>query len=242
MRALTCFTFIALACATQGDTSSQIIGGKNVPIAKYPFQVSIKYSGQHICSGSIINNRNILTSARCIYRLENLRDNLKIHAGTLWLDIPGAVYDVIDVRIHEKFDEITNDIAVIYLQTPIRYSMLIQSINLLTNDVNLEGKSCMLAGWGHTEIGGDISNNLKEIETTVSSQKECNEISSATNITICTLIKPGLGGCDGDRGGPLIIGGTQIGIVSSYSCGIKKLDVHTKVSSFISWIITNLNN
>lgn len=45
----------------------------------------------------------------------------------------------------------------------------------------------------------------------------------------------------GDSGSPLVVNGTQVGIVSfGRPCAIGYPDVYTRVSSFISWIIQNL--
>nr|CAH7743416.1 unnamed protein product [Callosobruchus chinensis] len=45
----------------------EIIGGKNVTIEEYPYQVSIQSNDEHVCGGSIINTKYILTAAHCVY-------------------------------------------------------------------------------------------------------------------------------------------------------------------------------
>ncbi|XP_071642474.1 chymotrypsin-1-like isoform X1 [Temnothorax longispinosus] len=112
MRALACLVFIALAYAIQGAPSPRIIGigcngigigGKDAPIGKFPYQVSLRYNGKHYCDGSILNNRNILTAALCVGRYrDRLNDlnNLKVHVGTNFLNESGDVYDVESVSIH----------------------------------------------------------------------------------------------------------------------------------------------
>lgn len=46
--------------------STKIVGGVETTIAKRPYQVSVEYSGSHLCGGSIMNENNILTSAQCV--------------------------------------------------------------------------------------------------------------------------------------------------------------------------------
>ncbi|VEN34355.1 unnamed protein product, partial [Callosobruchus maculatus] len=47
----------------------KIIGGRNVTIEEYPYQVSIQNNGEHFCGGSIINTKYILTAAHCVYTI-----------------------------------------------------------------------------------------------------------------------------------------------------------------------------
>ncbi|KAG5320978.1 CTR1 protein, partial [Acromyrmex heyeri] len=131
-----------------------IIGGKNAKIGEFPYQVSLKYNDIHRCGGSIIDNYNILTAARCVDDIENSVDNLKVHTGTIWLNVPGAVYDIESVSVNSKYDNklLINDVALVHLKNPIRYNRLVQPINLATSDEGLESKSCTLIGWGTTSV------------------------------------------------------------------------------------------
>ncbi|KAJ8932960.1 hypothetical protein NQ314_014339, partial [Rhamnusium bicolor] len=44
----------------------RVIGGKNASILEFPYQVSVRKYGQHICGGSIFHNSYILTAAHCV--------------------------------------------------------------------------------------------------------------------------------------------------------------------------------
>ncbi|XP_071629732.1 chymotrypsin-1-like isoform X1 [Temnothorax longispinosus] len=241
MRALVCLVFIALAYAIQGAPSPYIIGGKDAPIGKFPYQVSLRYYGVYKCGGSILNNYNILTAASCVAGLENRVNNLKVHVGTNFLNITGAAYDVASVSIH--VNHLTgNDIALVHLKTPLTYSTLVQPINLMTSDENLDGKSCTLSGWGKKN-DREISNNLQEIELRVYPQEKCRRLWAVKNTQLCTLTSEGEGACYGDQGSPLVANGVQIGIVSfGNPCALGYPDVYTRVSSFVSWINGHLRN
>ncbi|XP_071567331.1 chymotrypsin-1 [Temnothorax nylanderi] len=246
MRVLACLVFIALAYATQGAPSPRIVGGKDAPIGKFPYQISLKYGGSHRCGGSILDNRNILTAAHCVAGLENQVNNLKVHAGTNYLNVPGDVYDVASVSVNKDYDDylLINDVALVHLKNPINYNTRVQPIKLSTNDSNVEGKPCTLSGWGTTRVGGNTPNNLQEIELVVYPQKECARVQQRVkNTHICTLTKSGEGACHGDSGGPLVANGVQIGIVSfGNPCALGYPDVYTRVSSFVSWVNANLKN
>lgn len=84
-----------------------------------------------------------------IIRLEKSLDKLKIHAGTNSLNESGYVFDVANVHVNINYDDYLriNDIALVYLKSPIIYNKLVQPINLTSNE-NLESKECTLSGWG----------------------------------------------------------------------------------------------
>merc|ERR1719400_976829 len=46
-------------------TEGRIIGGEEAPKHEFPWQVSLKSFGSHICGGSIVNKNQILTAAHC---------------------------------------------------------------------------------------------------------------------------------------------------------------------------------
>ncbi|GJQ72412.1 hypothetical protein Trydic_g18603, partial [Trypoxylus dichotomus] len=70
--------------------------------------------------------------------------------------------------------------------------------------------------------------------------------SAVTASQICTKFQRGKGFCDADSGGPLIHTNTKIQVgIASYNfrggCGEMLPDVFTRVSSFMLWIQTTLN-
>ncbi|XP_071567334.1 chymotrypsin-1-like isoform X1 [Temnothorax nylanderi] len=242
MRALACLVFIALAYATQGNPYLH----KDAPVGKFPYQVSLKYRGKYYgCSGSILNNRNILTTARCVVRLENELDKLKAHVGTNFLNELGDVYDIESVSIHEDYDTIRlydNDIALVHLKTPIKYNKLVQPINFMTSNENLFSKPCTLSGWKTKPDHTDTPfNNLAEVKFIIYTLGSCGGARYLG--VICGLTTDEEGWFYFDSGSPLVANGTQIGLLSfNFEMRGPHLKGFAGVSNFTVWINAHLKN
>uniref|UniRef100_A0A3B4WMH6 Peptidase S1 domain-containing protein n=1 Tax=Seriola lalandi dorsalis TaxID=1841481 RepID=A0A3B4WMH6_SERLL len=50
--------------------STRIVGGNISRPGQFPWQVSLHYNGEHLCGGSIITSRWILTAAHCTFKIE----------------------------------------------------------------------------------------------------------------------------------------------------------------------------
>ncbi|KAK1135836.1 Chymotrypsin-1 [Melipona bicolor] len=233
------FVLCCLAVTAFGFPENQIVGGKDAPVGKFPYQVSLRKSGSHFCGGSILDARTILTAAHCVQGLTNL-NSVTVHAGTNQLSQQGQSYGVSKVVAHRGFSSITlvNDVALILVNKNIEFNNLVQPIKLATGSKTYEGASCVLSGWGTTRLGGSPPNNLQYINLLIETQSKCKQAHSRVQAShICTYTKVGEGACHGDSGGPLVVNGVQVGIVSfGQPCAVGKPDVYTRVSSFVSWI------
>lgn len=48
------------------EIKDRIIGGENARPGQFPYQVSLQCGNRHICGGSILNEKYILTAAHCV--------------------------------------------------------------------------------------------------------------------------------------------------------------------------------
>ncbi|XP_078048818.1 chymotrypsin-1-like [Augochlora pura] len=229
---------LCLAVAVYGFPEGQIVGGRDAPVGKYPYQVSLQQNGRHFCGGSILNDRYVLTAAHCVEGITNLKP-YTVHAGTNLLSARGSVYGMEKITIHPSFSStmIVNDIAVIRVSSPIAFNNLVQPIELEAAEM-ATGAAVVLTGWGTTKVGGPVPDKLQEIDLKVYSQLQCKLTHwNLKDTHICTFTKSGEGACHGDSGGPLVFHKHQVGIVSfGRPCGIGYPDVFTRVSSFVPWI------
>ncbi|XP_014215792.1 chymotrypsin-2-like [Copidosoma floridanum] len=248
MKLLIVVVFLCLTTASRA--APRIMGGTDAPDGKYPYQVSLRdpQSMQHFCGGSILNKRWVLTAAHCITAFVD-QNYVAIAAGSnLLKGGDEQIYNSEYVVYHENFDDkqIVNDIGLIRVDRDITIGEKIKYISLAKEDFSLDDRSADLTGWGRLSNGGEFPNNLQEISLKVINQKECikfwENMIPIRESHVCTFTKEGEGSCQSDSGGPLVIDGQQIGIVSfGVPCGKGYPDVYTRVSSFLNWIDDTIN-
>ncbi|GJQ70815.1 hypothetical protein Trydic_g742 [Trypoxylus dichotomus] len=219
----------------------RIVGGIDAEDGAFPYQISLRWHGRHICGGSILNERYILTAAHCIHR--QIPENLTVVTGSNNLNEGGDTYKVEKIIEHKGYlpQTITNDIALIKLQEDVKYGDKVKPINLPEKDTGCDVE-LTLSGWGTTTFPGEIPNKLQTIKLISVSNVKCtlDHPGGILPTNICTLNKKGEGACHGDSGGPLVYEDYQVGVVSwGIPCAKGKADVFTRVYSYLKWIEEN---
>ncbi|XP_053593018.1 chymotrypsin-1-like [Microplitis demolitor] len=234
--------FVGIA-AVNGSPVARVVGGGDAPDGKYPYQVSLNVLNSHICGGSIIDKRFILTAAHCVVKIPEVF--MTIIVGTNSLSKGGAIYKVDKFIIHD-FDPsmILNDIALIRTDRDIEFNDKVQPIKISDHNFHLHGDPAVLTGWGYTHASGvNAPDRLQEINLKIYEHEECEKHWwNLPESQICTLTESGEGACMGDSGGPLVADGVQIGIVSyGEPCAQGLPDVYTRVYHYADWINDIIN-
>ena len=217
------------------------------------------------CTGSIINDRFILTAAHCL-----ANDVRQIHA---WLDI-GIKKQQLRItemdkriaiksyKIHEKYTSRSqhNDIAVIEVKERFRFNETFTPI-CLPDDKMTDSPvdNLLIAGWGmsdktmsgwHVKVESDF---LREADMDIVSEDECLKHYPFLNSRkgMCAAgNRDSSSICAGDSGAPLMtrIEGQifQVGVASfgKKSCGISdtRPDVLERVKEQMGWIRENIEH
>ncbi|XP_031778354.1 serine protease homolog 126 isoform X2 [Nasonia vitripennis] len=234
--------FLASAlCSTISalSMSSRIVGGETAPEHAYPYQASIRVGADHKCSGSLLNNNWILTSAHCLVKYDP--SSFIVVVGSNSLIFGGFAFCARETRLHPNYvqGELHDDIALLKLCKPATFGDKVQPVQLPSEDVREEENlPAVLTGWGSSQKGGPKSFSLKLIELPTIGLDRCREtFPSVTRSNICTFAGVGQGLCYGDAGNPLVAEGVQIGIGSWGSpCALGYPDVFTRVYSYVDWI------
>ncbi|KAM9185578.1 serine protease 44-like [Dugong dugon] len=205
-----------------GHPTMRVVGGLPAAEKKWPWQVSLQINNVHLCGGSLISHRWVLTAAHCIFgHLEytaKLGDIHLHHKSRMAVIVP-----VQDILIHKDFNavgRIVNDIALALLQFPVNYSSHIQPVCLPEKTFLVQAdRECWVTGWGKLQEEG----------------------------VLCGYNDHGKDSCQGDSGGPLVCEFNhtwmQVGIVSwGFGCGRKGIPgVYTEISYYKDWLINKLN-
>uniref|UniRef100_G1PSR3 Plasma kallikrein n=1 Tax=Myotis lucifugus TaxID=59463 RepID=G1PSR3_MYOLU len=240
-------------CTTK--PSGRIVGGTNSSWGEWPWQVSlhVKLAAQsHVCGGSIIGDRWVLTAAHCFDGL-NFVDIWRIYGGILDLteitkETPFSQIKEIIVHHNYSISENTNDIALIKLAAPLNYTEFQKPICLpAKHDTNTIYTNCWITGWGYTKERGEVQNILQKANIPLVTNEECQKRYRDYEITkkmICAGYKEGgKDACKGDSGGPLVCKHHGmwhlVGITSwGEGCGRKEQPgVYTKVAEYVDWIL-----
>ncbi|TNN48417.1 Transmembrane protease serine 3 [Liparis tanakae] len=56
-----------LECGSRPQYHSRIVGGNSSEPGQFPWQVSLHFGSEHLCGGSIITSRWVLTAAHCVF-------------------------------------------------------------------------------------------------------------------------------------------------------------------------------
>ncbi|XP_063703813.1 trypsin-3-like [Culicoides brevitarsis] len=202
---------------------NRIVGGTEVEIEDFPYQIALLAWGGQICGGAIVNEDTIITAAHCSqYGVSSY----SIRAGSKSQYTGGIVIDVSNVFIHERYSSSTfdNDVAIMKLSKPLTFSSQIQPIRLAQKGYVIpDGTYVTVSGWGDIASGaGQYPEFLRAVDVPVVNQKVCDAAyGGITERMICAGIKS-KDSCQGDSGGPLVYNGYHIGVVSfGYGCAFE---------------------
>ncbi|XP_059759538.1 serine protease hepsin isoform X1 [Balaenoptera ricei] len=256
--------FLATICQDCGHRKlpvDRIVGGQDTSLGRWPWQVSLRYDGAHLCGGSLLSRDWVLTAAHCFPERNRVLSRWRVFAGAVAQTSPHGVQLGVQAVIYHggylpfrdpNSEENSNDIALVHLSSSLPLTEYIQPVCLpAAGQALVDGKICTVTGWGNTQYYGQQAGVLQEARVPIISSDVCNGPDFYGN-----QIKPkmfcagypegGIDACQGDSGGPFVcedsISRTPrwrlCGIVSwGTGCALaQKPGVYTKVSDFREWI------
>ncbi|XP_073844564.1 trypsin beta-like [Musca autumnalis] len=229
------------------DLEGRVVGGEDTTIDQYPYQVSVRMLGSHICGGSIYNSRVVVTAAHCIYSFLGA-SSYSIQYGVTKVGGSTNVIGAERIVKNENYDSnvIRNDVALIFLSSDIPFSANAQPIPLASAEPT-PNTVAVVTGWGTTEEDGTSASILQKVEVLIVDRNACNRqyagINEITDDMLCAAVENGgKDACQGDSGGPLVANGKLVGIVS-WGVGCARPDfsgVYSNVAYLKPWIEDNL--
>ncbi|KAL4717627.1 hypothetical protein ACJJTC_000776 [Scirpophaga incertulas] len=237
----------------------RIFRGERTTIRYYPFIVSIHVMGRFWCGGSLYWHDLVITSAACLQLMHNnrfFRENpkvLQVRIGSNHSRISGEVVDALEVYFHPGYNPRTlrHNIAVVRLNRHIKfnYHRIPKIISISHSSTTVPATAEILVlGWGVTKISQKMSYEpvfLQRKLLPVYPNSFCKEVYGSKFITetmFCAgTFTTGEGACDHDAGGPAILGGSLVGVISfgPTMCGYPNAPtVFTLVGAYADWIKT----
>ncbi|XP_074626959.1 chymotrypsinogen A-like isoform X3 [Acropora palmata] len=243
------FLLIMIECGmSKEDLRKRVVNGKDATPHSWPWMVSLRYNGRHICGGSLIKGNWVVTAAHCVARNPSIGGYTVVvgahnRAGTTRFQ---RSYGLKKIIVHKQYHRkhMRNDIAVLQLGKSIDGGLHVNVVCLpKAGDRVKPGKKCYITGWGRTVGGGNSAITLKEAVLPVSDTHSCSKTEAVDDKTMLCAGGEGIaGGCRGDSGGSFVCKerGRYFlrGIVSwgHPNCRTDHFTVFARVSNFIDWI------
>jgi secreted trypsin-like serine protease len=212
--------------------------------------VSVKHNGFHVCGGTLISNRHVLTAARCFNSLD--AREFQVQVGSIRKSYEAIFIDVRRITQHRDFDKslFRSDIAILELSEAVEY--LQPATLVFSQDEPAEGSPMTILGWGSTyRFPPQYPETLQVTTVEISSQKSCQRAYSSTHaegsITDEDFCSDAAGAmttaCSGDAGGPGIMDGNIVVGIISYDSGCSRPGhptLYTRVNAYEGFIMEQL--
>ncbi|XP_006817821.1 chymotrypsinogen B-like [Saccoglossus kowalevskii] len=244
----------------EGEVGADIVGGVQAEPGSWPWQVAIQRNRIHICGGSIIKSRWILTAGHCVNLDQDHPEMFDVITANHIYTQPDPyeqTWDIEEIFVHPEFEMFKDEynFALLRLRGAILYvNDWVQDICLPAEGTQYpNGTEAWVTGWGSTvasspsidEVGAVV---LMQAPVNIYDDNWCNAPGryngDVTESLMCAGAIEGRDACVDDDGGPLVwYDGSRwyqagvIGVRNEHSCAVPVLPgLYGRVDAVEPWI------
>merc|ERR1712088_106383 len=218
--------------------SGRIVGGSEATPNSYPHLVFLLIDSLYVCGGNIFNENTIIPAAHCADGANRIQITAGAHDQTANEPSQQVVISTSHIE-HPDWNSFTlsGDVAILYLDSPLEFSDEIDSISLAQSEPAV-GEDVNMAGWGKT---------CDQVTVPVLDDSVADEYYGTLDWDriICIDTTGGMGTCNGDSGGPLMVGnanGPLTGVTSFgsiFGCEVGAPACFTSIPNYLDWLNEN---
>ncbi|XP_068694785.1 chymotrypsinogen B-like [Montipora foliosa] len=229
---------------------TRIVNGDDAAPHAWPWQVSLRVNGHHICGGSLIRRNWIVTAAHCV-RSYPYPDGYTVVVGAHRKKGPPTEvekeFKVKTLYRHKGFtmQNLMHDVAVLELKGSVKISDKVSTVCLPTEPPR-PGTQCYVTGWVRLSGTGSSPVVLQQAKVPIVSHEDCakkyGRYDGEAHLCAGQGHSSGSGSCQGDSGGPLVCEKNNKwymhGVVSfgKRYCPTEYYSVFARVTTYYKWI------
>ena len=235
-----------------GRDSDKIVGGVQSVRGDWPWSCSLRKPTSHICGGSIINGKWIVTAAHCV-STSSPASSYNWHCGLHernnhdeWTRAFNSSRYVVHPNYNSRL--IQNDIALFqFSNTDIDFDDYVMPVCFPQAHHKYEDAVSIATGWGTLLSGGASATYHMEVAMPILKDVDCVKKFGSGNLDPATQVCAGIEGankdtCQGDSGGPLVVKHKDDGLwylvgLTSWGYGCGDGGVYTRCSAFRDWVL-----